>query len=199
MPEVVVRDPLSIYYTAPDEAISGGRVLSSLLPEENPITFLINPTKLEVRLSKKEKYVLTKAGWERHFFNNDVVLYTYSGTTGAFRPDELDSKTLLNIRNGVDFISAATPDVETFDITTTRKWIKFKKIRDFFEKTKDGVMALVWWSEEKAAVGSMNDFGFTQNADDPFQILYNFKYTGVPVDLPKVETYFKDMKLKKRT
>ena len=59
-------------------------------------------------------------------------------------------------------------------------------------------MALVWWGEEKPIIGSMNDFNFTQSADDPHHIKYSFKYTGIPIELPKIKSYFKDQDLSKR-
>lgn len=198
MGQVVVRNPLSIYYTPPEgttlENAASGIGLSSN-GHFLRITFLINPLKVGVSKSKKEKYILTKAGWERNYFTEDLRTYDYSGTTGAFRPDEMDgAKTLEQGSTFQRFVKTSLGrDANVLDITQTKKWKWFKSLEEFFDRVTDGTLILVWWGHSRPTVGSMNEFKFDQSADDPFQIRYSFRFTGIPLDLPIIEGRIKDV------
>jgi len=144
--------------------------------------FLLNPDKLAVKRTKKEKYVLTKAGWERNFFINDLMMFSYSGTTGVFRPDELVGSVIGDVPVSSD----------SFNITTTKKWRHFQLLQEFFESLGEGMLQMTYWGLSKPVIGSMNDFDFVQDSEKPNHIAYSFKFTGIPRDIPTISVKFAD-------
>lgn len=128
--------------------------------------FNLNPTKLQVSRKKLEKYILTKFGFERQYWQNDLYTFSYSGTTLPFRP-EGDSR---------------RDDGRPFDISQTPAWLKFEEFDKFYRDVVDErEVKLSYWGMKEQLVGSLNDFSFGHDANDPFRILYSFKFTGIPL------------------
>jgi len=126
--------------------------------------FRINPDNLRVTKRKLEKYVLTKLGYERQTWGNDLFTYSYEGSSGVFRRDEV-----------------VIPSFR-FDITTTAAWQKFKEFERFFEDQGEGSLRMRTWTEEFFEyIGSMPDFSFSVEANNPFRIRYNFTFIGIPL------------------
>lgn len=142
------------------------------LVRSGPFKFRINPDQLSVTKKKLEKYILTKIGYERQSWGNDLFQFQYSGSSGVFRPEETNAA-----------------DAVPFDITTTRAWLKLKEFERFFERQGPGVVRMRLWAEPFEYVGSMPDFNFRQDAHNPFQIRYNFTFTGIPRDAVPVEIF----------
>lgn len=128
--------------------------------------FSLNPTKLQVSRKKLEKYILTKFGYERQYWQNDLYAMAYSGTTLPFRPESTSRR----------------DDGRPFDITQTPAWLKFDEMDRFYRETADErEVKLSYWGMKEQLVGSLNDFSFGHDANDPFRIMYSFKFTGIPI------------------
>lgn len=125
-------------------------------------TFRINPARLKISRPKIEKYHLTKNGFERQFWHNDLIRFDYEGSSGVFRPH-----TLVNSR---------------FDITTTFAWQKFRQFERFYNNCDDRVVQMTYWGYPHPYEGSLNDFSFSYDPEkNPNMITYSFKYTALPL------------------
>lgn len=141
------------------------------LVRSGPFKFRINPDQLNVVKKKLEKYILTKIGYERQSWGNDLFQFQYSGTTGVFRPDETTTATV------------------PFDITATKAWQKLKEFERFFERQGEGRVRMRLWAEPFEYVGSVPEFNFRMDANNPFHIRYNFTFVGVPREAVPVELF----------
>lgn len=142
------------------------------LVRSGPFKFRINPDQLTVTKKKLEKYILTKIGYERQAWGNDLFMFQYSGSTGVFRPEETGQ-------------AAVVP----FDLTETKAWQKLKEFERFFERQGQGRVRMRLWAEPFEYVGSLPAFSFRQDAHNPFHIRYDFTFTGVPRDVVPVEIF----------
>lgn len=135
---------------------------------QSPFTFWINPSQLSVQKPRIEVYRLTKAGFERYFFANDIWTLSYSGSTGVFIPTE----------PGRDPTEKAS-----FDIRKTKAWEKFEEFDRFYHSREEE--DLILHAEETSVgrlilEGSLNPFSFRQDSGDPFHIKYEFTFKGFP-------------------
>lgn len=144
--------------------------------DEVDFTFIINPAQLKRSRKKVGQYILTKFGYERQNWGNDLTIFEYSGATGVFRP-------------GDGFPPIDTP---SFDIRATSAYLKFREFEEFYENTGNdqNMVRMQYWGYATASfIGSIDDFQFTYDVmKEPFVIRYSFKYTAIPERLPRVET-----------
>jgi hypothetical protein len=145
------------------------KVAFSLYPEkdakQDTYVFTINPSKLGISRKKVERWTLTKFGFERQFWMNDLCVYQYQGSTGTFRPDE---KQII--------------DNYTFDITKTKAWQDFTNFENFYlSRCDERSVQMKDLGRDFTLVGSLDDFSYDKDANDPFRIQYKFKFTGIPL------------------
>lgn len=137
-------------------------------------TFVVNPAMLKVSRKKLGQWTLTKFGYERQNWGNDLIMFEYSGCTGVFRPESGNYPTA------------------GFDITQTAAWIKFKEFEKFyFEQSNDSeLVRMQFWGYGGAVFqGTLDEFSFTYDPmKEPFVIRYQFKYTCVPVKPVDIQT-----------
>lgn len=136
-------------------------------------TFRINPGRLKISRPKIEKYLLTKNGFERNFWHNDLIRFEYEGSSGVFRPED------------------RTWGFQRFDITTTLAWQKFRQFEKFYQLCDDRNVQMTYWGYPHAYDGSLNDFTFNYDPEkNPNMITYNFKYTALPLKYTDVTVAF---------
>jgi len=173
------RWPTSNLMTFKRVQVPGGPPLKG---DENFI-FRLNPTTLKVTRPKLENWTLTKGGFERQFWRNDLVRFAYTGTSGAFRPDEIafiNEQGLLatDVRlNSITSISSAE-----YDIRETFAWKKFEQFETFYRDHDEDFIQMNYWGQPRTWVGSLNGFEFDEDANNPRQIKYIFTFTGIPDD-----------------
>lgn len=135
--------------------------------------FRINPDRLSIRHDKNEKYVLTKAGYERQYWGNGLTVFQYSGNSGVFRPETTVQDFLSRFPNG------------SFDIRLTTAWLRFREFEDFYRKTGSTNIFMYYDAYEHEWEGSLGQFNFERTANMPFHITYSFTFTGLPIDYPE--------------
>jgi len=129
----------------------------------------LNPSKLTVVRKKLEQWVLTKAGFERIDWGQNVIEFAYTGSSGAFRLDE-------PIPGAV-----APQDVQDLDIRNTQAWAKFAEFEKFFRNTEEEFLEMTYWGQPYNHQGSIGDFQYDLDADTrPWSIAYRFKFTAKP-------------------
>lgn len=133
--------------------------------------FIINPSKLKITQLKLENWLLTKAGYERQFWQNELFKFEYSGSTGVFTPS-VDG----NIAAGPAALAS-----DGFDITKTKAWGLFQEFNDFYLNVGPNVIAMHFWAFSSGFFyGSLNQFNYNISSDDPYRITYDFSFTGIP-------------------
>jgi hypothetical protein len=127
--------------------------------------FRINPQSLRVRKARVQAYELTKAGYERYDFGNEMWVLSYRGTSGRLIPEDL----MVG---------------ETFDLTDTDAWKKMEEFDRFFTERGEETLQLTATTLLGFLYlrGSMKEFDFEQDANDPFQIRYNFTFWAFPTN-----------------
>lgn len=137
-------------------------------------TFAVNPANLKVTRKKLGQYILTKFGYERQNWGNDLVGFEYSGATGVFRPESGNYPTA------------------GFDITQTAAWLKFKEFEKFFFESanESELVRMQFWGYGGAVFqGVIDDFSYTYDPmKEPFVIRYSFKYTTLPIKPVDIQT-----------
>jgi len=147
---------------------------SESLQSEVKFKFRINPNNLKRARRKLGQYILTKFGYERQNWGNDLHTFSYSGSTGTFKPED-----------GFDQSGPVT-----FDIRGTEAYEKFKSFETFYEETgnRQRLVGMQYWGFNGEFFGSLDDFDFNHSAErDPYRFLYNFKFTGIPQAQPEIE------------
>lgn len=152
--------------------VDSGRLMSiESTVDQTTFQFWINPGSLQVRKPRIGNYTLTKAGFERYFFINDMWSFAYSGTSGVFVPESDEAAP-----------TESNPFPENFDITTTAAWKKLEDLdRFYFERQEEDLrLSYPVLLGQNSLTGSLEDFSFKQDAKDPFQINYDFVFKGYP-------------------
>jgi len=148
-------------------------------------TFRLNPSQLQVTRAKLESWKLTKGGFERQFWQNDMVRFAYTGVSGAFRADE---KAVINEQGllGVDtfggrvIVTATNPG--EYDIRETLAYRKFQQFEQFYRDHAEDFIRMNYWGQPYSWKGSLNDFTYNVDANNPRLIRYSFTFTGIPDD-----------------
>lgn len=141
---------------------------------ELSFSFTINPSQLQISLKKLGVWKLTKFGYERQNWGNDLALFAYTGVSGVFRPNTGQSQR----------------GVPTFDIRQTDAYQKLRQFEDFFLDSGNGknIVHMDYWGYSFVFEGSLDEFQMTHNVEkDPYAIRYNFKFTGVPTQRTAIE------------
>lgn len=156
--------------------------------------FRLNPDKLSVTKGKIQKWILTKAGFERQFWGNDLYSYSYSGTSGAFRPDEILSSygpgapTANGVASNPKFDASQNLDPSQYNITNTYAWKKFTEFERFYTRSDERPVFMSFWGESTALIGAFDHFEKHLQAEPhPRIIHYSFKFTALP--FPDNESY----------
>jgi len=159
-------------YGRPDQMLFRGKDRSG---NDIRFVFQIQPSQLKRTRKKLGQYILTKFGYERQNWGNDLFTFEYSGSSGVFRPE--DGWKLTGV---VDF-----------DVRDTHRWQVFREFEIFYEDSGNdqNMVRMSYWGYEAEFIGSLDDFSFTHDVNkEPYAINYNFKYTALPLRRPKIET-----------
>lgn len=126
--------------------------------------FFINPSQLKRSRRKLGQWVLTKFGYERQNWGNDLFTFDYSGITGVFRPDDND-------------------EGPSFDLRDTIAFQNFAAFEFFYEETgnRQNLVRMSYWGFTGEFVGELEDFTYTHDVyKDTHAFRYQFKFTGIP-------------------
>lgn len=135
--------------------------------------FRINPDRLNIKHEKIERYVLTKFGYERQYWGNGLSTFSYSGTSGVFRPNVTAAQFSLAFPNG-------------FDIRQTEAYLRFKEFESFYRNTGSQNIFMYYPEYSHEWEGSLSAFSFERSATKPFHLDYQFTFTGLPFFYPDV-------------
>jgi len=140
--------------------------------------FRINPVRAEFSQSKMRTLELVKSGYQNIYWYNKSLMINLSGTTGAFGPIPaggifFDLQALNQLSLFGDPLVGFRKSGGSFDITRSEAWASFQKLRQVFLAQTSELYAL-FTDDSYTYFGSVQDFQFGQDANDPFQIKYSF-------------------------
>jgi len=133
--------------------------IASLLPNFFAFVFRINPTKHERTQTRSKSTVLTKGGYLTQYWASGMKQMTFTGSSGSLLPPGQDVNT------------------EGFNIRQTAQYANFLNLRRFYEEANQDV-AIFFLG--RFMVGVMSEFIFTEDAEKPYEITYNFKFDAYP-------------------
>lgn len=141
--------------------VNGARLqnVAALLPNFFAFVFRINPTVHSRTQSRVRNTVLTKGGYLTQYWSAGMKQMTFSGSSGSLVPPDV------------------TSDTEAFNIRQTVQYANFKQLRQFYEQSNQDVGIFFLG---RTMLGVMSDFSFVEDADDPYQIKYTFKFEAYP-------------------
>lgn len=152
----------------------------SRTPREQFI-FRLNPSKVDCVTDKIEGYQLTKAGYDYQFWQNDLFLLSFSGTTGALVPDA-SSPVLIGT-------FGSRPQ---FDIRSTKAWADFERFYfDFYLQIGQFPIRMDFFGFRFQLIGSLKGFKFGLDALNGY-ISYSFSFTGLPRKYTPIATEISD-------
>lgn len=135
-------------------------------------TFRINPTRLKRSQPKVQGWPLTKAGYERKYWNEDLITFSYEGSTGVFQP------TVAQVTSG-----------EVFDIRTSKAYRTFTEFKRFYRTSGKSNILMTIWDEPYPFEGMLDKFDYTLDSErTPKHIIYSFVFTGFPFDYVDIQT-----------
>lgn len=142
--------------------------------------FRINPVRIEFSMPKSRTLELTKSGFQNTIWFDKEMTLSITGTTGAFGPIPAGGIG-LNL-NSLSEVTLAFSDPFTgggpgsFDITKSEAWANFEELQRVFDAGTQELYFL--FSDDNITYyGVVNDFSFTQDAYDPFQIKWSMSFT----------------------
>ena len=148
--------------------------------------FPINPTKITYSGPKIIQPILTNSGYIFQNWGNRFTEWTFNGTTGRLLPDHIKDY------SGYEELQGNWG----YDVRKTRAWRAFKIFQacyEFYngsneanieEKSplrvidRSSLITFSFW--EGTYKGILDQFSYTLDAYNPFQILYSFKFLGIP-------------------
>jgi hypothetical protein len=143
--------------------------------------FHINPQQMQYGRTKSRDIALTKSGYQNTYWYDREQVVQLSGTTGAFGP-LLNGGVALGVGafSGFDFnryagdITGGTSEA-AFDITQSAAWKAFEKLKQVFDAGTSDLYSM-FTDDLQLLVGPVNDFDFTRDANDPFQIRWTLVF-----------------------
>jgi len=161
---------------APERLLSFSKIQLAGLPSSANVRyrFRINPERLSIRHDVIEKYVLSKAGYERQDWGNGLSTFQYVGTTGVFKPDVSASVYAELFPNGID-------------IRQTNAYRRFKEFEQFYRTNRQQNVFMYYQEYDHEWEGSLSGFSFDKSAGKPFHLDYQFTFTGMPIDYPSTQ------------
>lgn len=177
-PRVINRSRLMTFARRREDLFGLNETVDTRLDDDFArFNFRINPSKLQRSRKKVERFILTKFGYERQYWGNDLHTFNYNGTTGVFKPNITAEE--YAVRFG---------DTAGFDIRSTEAWKNFQRFEQFFERNGHRNIYMMYWAYSHEYEGSLDDFRFEHDADrSPYSINYSFKFTGLPLLYTEVE------------
>lgn len=171
--------------------------ISSMILQQNGISqdtlsffkFRINPQKVRVSRRKiiDEKY--TGAGWDLDTINEEMIQYSFEGTTGSLVPYNLSNtiiepllRTILSNYGGNGVIGNVLDDVTNIPLLNrnpklSASYIKFLNFQHFWKNNNNDLL-FIW--EDNCYVGKFVDFSFNLTEKEPYQILWSFSIKVYP-------------------
>lgn len=146
--------------------------------------FRINPQRMDYSKPKSRSLELTKSGYQNTYWFEREQTLSLSGTTGAFGPVPGGGALLgLTSFRNFDFQSwmgdfTGGVSEAPFDITVSPAWQNFEALQRIFEAGTNELYSL-HADDLSMYVGVVNDFSFTQDAYDPFQIRWSLVFTSL--------------------
>ena len=129
--------------------------------------FRINPDNLTVGNKKVDSIVYTKKGHERQYHGEDLVTFTYRGSTG--------------------YMQSYLRSIGINDIRFSEAWAKFEGFKKFYTDSEDDVNM---YYDGAVYEGFFGNFNYRKDANDPFQIKYDFIFTAYPNQVHNISTAF---------
>jgi len=133
--------------------------VQALLPNFTAFVFRLNPTVEDRRQTRLRSTVFSKGGYFTQYWSSGMKVMDFKGTSGPLLPPTL------------------ADDNATFSIRETQEYSNFVLLRSFYESANEDV-GLFFLG--KLLIGVLADFHFVVDADDPFQIKYDFKFEAYP-------------------
>lgn len=154
--------------------------------------FKINPNKLRVSRKKMISQRYTGGGWDVDTRGEEMINYSYSGSTGSLVPQDLIKKmgSLINssgifqyVRDNAGFAEPLLNVMNNLskELFNNPKlsiaYIKFLLFEEFWKSNLDELM-IIW--EDNGYIGKLTNFNYDLDAQNPYQILYNFDLLVYP-------------------
>lgn len=133
--------------------------LSALLPNFYSFVFRINPTTTSRTQTRARSTILTKGGYMTQYWSAGMKSMTFAGSSGSLTPP---------------------PGGDTgggFNIRQTIQYSNFLSLRKFYEEANQDI-GLFYLG--RFVTGVMSDFNFTEDANNPYEIKYTFKFEAYP-------------------
>lgn len=148
--------------------------------------FRINPNKLSVSNKKILSTKYTGSGYDIDTRGNELIQYKYTGTSGSLVPynffDSVGIPMLkqlfevLNIGASIAGASERFPELSS-NPKLSEAYLKFLLFDLFWRYNNDDL--LVFW-EDNCYVGKLNSFNFNLDANNPYQIIWDFDLQVYP-------------------
>lgn len=131
----------------------------ALLPDFTSFIFRLNPTVEDRRQTRVKSTVLGKGGYFTQYWSSGMKSMQFRGTSGSLTPQTQED------------------DTSRFSIRETQAYVNFVLLRSFYESANEDVGLFF---HGKLMIGVLSDFHFAADANDPFQIKYDFKFDAYP-------------------
>jgi len=167
-----------------ETGVQTGQVTADQLQQLGPAVFSLrlNPSKMDVSLRKVRKLVLTHAGYDVQYWRNEPWTFSYTGSSGVFRPDE---QTFIVPEQADPNKAATLSGNEPFDIRLSKAWQKFEDFQRFYFETQERNLSILFRGE--TMIGYLDDFRFSEDANSPFHIEYSIAATIFSREFQQVE------------
>lgn len=151
--------------------------------------FKINPQNLNVDRKKIISSRYTGAGFDVDTRGEELIGMTYSGTTGSLVPKGLYMRLLREIESQLDLfknvmlLNGVTGTIQNKinEICRNPKlstaYLRFLLLELYWQHANDE-MLIIW--EDNAYIGKFTQFSYKLDANNPYQILYNFSIQVYP-------------------
>lgn len=159
--------------------------------------FPLNPNKFEKQQKKLVNWVLGAGGYTAQVWGNAVIPIICSGTTGRINPeDELNEGELLILNTlPTDFERRSYLDsLGKGGLKDTITWRAFRQLQYYFQYYNGGneinlvdtampsrLTEVFLLTTDKLYKGLLTELNWGDDANDPWQVKYNFKFEAYPV------------------
>jgi hypothetical protein len=149
--------------------------------------FRINPNKLSVPKKKIADIKYTGAGWDIDIRGQELIMYSYKGSTGSLVPDNILNGVTLPYLNELFSIMNLGQELTgnyfyrfpqlTSNPKLSSAYIVFKLFELFWEQNNDDL--LIFW-EDECYLGKFLNFTYEIDGMNPYQIMYSFDFAVYP-------------------
>jgi hypothetical protein len=176
-------DPTATNPTIGAKSSSGLFGFNTAAMARQGFVFRINPQTMAVSSPKARDLTLVKSGYQNIYWYDREQSLSLAGTTGAFGPIP-DGGLVSGVRGFGKFdwaqwmgdFTGGVSDAP-FDITLSSAWRSFERLQQVFDAGTNELYSL-YTDDLCCYTGVVDNFTFTRDANDPFQIRWNLIFTA---------------------